>query len=105
MQVMQMEYRIQKDSIVAEIIKRTGSERPNQNDYVPSGEISFKLTFCGACMYMDYQISSQCAHIRISTNKGSFIHPAYLITRGIYGECCGIVTKRCHIEASLFTIL
>ena len=28
MQVMQMEYRIQKDSIVAEIIKRTGSERP-----------------------------------------------------------------------------
>ena len=33
MQVMQMEYRIQKDSIIAEIIKRTGSERPNQNDH------------------------------------------------------------------------
>ena len=56
-------------------------------------------------MYMDYQISSQCAHIRISTKKGSLIHPAYHITRGIYGECCGIVTKLCHIEASLFTIL
>ena len=40
MQVMQMEYRKQKDSIVAEIIKRTGSERRNQNDHVPSGEIS-----------------------------------------------------------------
>ena len=40
MQVMQIKYRIQKDSIVAEIIKRTGSERPNQNDHVPSGEIS-----------------------------------------------------------------
>ena len=40
MQVMQMEYRTQKDSIVAEIIKRAGSERRNQNDHVPSGEIS-----------------------------------------------------------------
>ena len=40
MQVMQMEYRKQKHSIVAEIIKRTGSERRNQNDDVPSGEIS-----------------------------------------------------------------
>ena len=40
MQVMQMEYLIKKDSIVAEIIKRTVSERPNQNDHVPSGEIS-----------------------------------------------------------------
>ena len=49
MQVMQMEYRIQKDSIVAEIIKRTGS---NQNDHVPSGENSFKLTFCGACIWI-----------------------------------------------------
>ena len=47
---------------------------------------------------MDYQISSQCAHIRISANKRSLIHPAYHITRGIYGEYCGIVTKRCHIE-------
>ena len=37
---MKMEYRIQKDSIVAEIIKRNGSERPNQNDHVRSGEIS-----------------------------------------------------------------
>ena len=37
MQVMQMEYRIQKDSIVAEIIKRTGSEWRHQNDHVPSG--------------------------------------------------------------------
>ena len=36
MQVMQMA----KDSIVAEIIKRTGSERRNQNDHVPSSEIS-----------------------------------------------------------------
>ena len=35
-----MEYRIQWDSIVAEIIKRTGSERQNQNDHVPSGKIS-----------------------------------------------------------------
>ena len=52
MQVMQMEYRIQKDSIVAEIIKCTGLERPNQNDHVPSGEISFKLTFCGACIWI-----------------------------------------------------
>ena len=53
MQVMQMEYRIQKDSIIAEIIKRTGSERPNQNDHVPSGEISLiKLTFCGACIWI-----------------------------------------------------
>ena len=51
MQVMQMAYRTQKDSIVAEIIKRTGSERRNQNDHVPSGEISLiKLTFCGACI-------------------------------------------------------
>ena len=40
MQVMQMEYRKQKDSIVVEIITRTGSERRNQNDHVPSGEIS-----------------------------------------------------------------
>ena len=49
MQVMQMEYRIQKDSIIAEIIKRTGLQRPNQNDHVPSSEISLiKLTFCGA---------------------------------------------------------
>ena len=64
-----------------------------------------RLNFFFAGMYMDYQISSQCAQIRISTNKGSLIHPAYHITRGIYGECCGIVTKRCHIEASLFTIL
>ena len=40
MQVMQMEYRKQKDSIVAETITRTGSERRNQNDHVPSGEIS-----------------------------------------------------------------
>ena len=40
MQVMQMAYRTQKDSIVAAIIKRTGSERRNQNDRVPSGEIS-----------------------------------------------------------------
>ena len=53
MQVMQMEYRIQKDSIIAEIIKRTGSERPNQNDHVPSAEISLiKLTFCGACIWI-----------------------------------------------------
>ena len=72
MQVMQMEYRIQKDSILAEIIKRTGSERPNQNDHVPSGEISLiKLTFCGAWLYMDYQISSQCAHIRIIQTSGA----------------------------------
>ena len=41
MLVMQMGYRKQKDSIVAEIIiKCTGSERRNQNDHVPSGEIS-----------------------------------------------------------------
>ena len=40
MQVMQMEHRMEKDSIIAEIIKRTGSERPNQNDHVPSGKIS-----------------------------------------------------------------
>ena len=46
---------------------------------------------------MDYQISSYCGHIRISTNKRSLIHPAYHITRGIYGECeqsVIIVTKR-----------
>ena len=35
-----MEYQIQLDSIVAEIIKRTGPEWRNQNDHVPSGEIS-----------------------------------------------------------------
>ena len=40
MQVMQMAYRTQKDSIVAEIIKRNGLERRNQNDHVPSSEIS-----------------------------------------------------------------
>ena len=40
MQVMQMEYRIQQDSIVADIIKCTRSERWNQNDHVPNGEIS-----------------------------------------------------------------
>ena len=40
MQVMQMAYQTQKDSFVAEIIKRTGSECRNQNDHVPSGEIS-----------------------------------------------------------------
>ena len=59
MQVMQMEYRIQKDSIMAEIIKRTGSERPNQNDHVPSGEISFiKLTFCRACIWITKLVHS-----------------------------------------------
>ena len=99
-----MEYRIQKDSIVAEIIKRTGSEQPNQNDNVPSMKFP-RLNLLFAGMYMDYQISSQCAQMRISTNKASLIHLAYHITRGIYGECCSIVTKRCHIEESLFTIL
>ena len=40
MQIMQVGYRIQQDSIfVAEIIKRTGSEWRNQDDHVPSGEI------------------------------------------------------------------
>ena len=47
-------------------------------------------------MFMDYQISSQSAHIRISTNKRSLIHPAYHITRGIYGECCSIVKADLH---------
>ena len=43
-----MEYRIQKDSIVAEIIKRNGSERPNQNDHVPSGDFPrLNLLFAG----------------------------------------------------------
>ena len=59
MQVMQMEYRIQKDSIIAEIIKRTGSEWSNQNDHVPSCEISLiKLTFCGACIWITKLVHS-----------------------------------------------
>ena len=59
-------------------------------------------------MYMDYQISSQCAHIRISTNKRSLIHPAYHIIRGIYGECeqsvvsqqSGVISKRVCLQFS-----
>ena len=56
---MQMEYRIQKDSIIAEIIKLTGSEWSNQNDHVPSCEISLiKLTFCGACIWITKLVHS-----------------------------------------------
>ena len=44
------------------------------------------LLFAGHVYGLIHQISSQCAHIRISTNKRSLIHPAYHITRGIYVE-------------------
>ena len=45
------------------------------------------LLFVGNVYGLIHQISSQSTHIRISRNKRSLIHPAYHITRGIYGEC------------------
>ena len=48
---------------------------------------TLNLLFAGHVYGLIHQISSQCAHIRISTNKQNLIHPAYHINRGIYGEC------------------